>query len=876
MKLGRSVGGGYCDWRRGGWLAIGLVISCLLLLGCTRATPDSLLSGKTPDVMTFTTRAERMTDGVSAAAGAPPNTALSARFQLGGTVEWDLGHEAHVARAWLQADNDDQYAIVVSTDRKHWTTLWEAQVVPGPGLQARSSERLNAKARYVRLEPRGGDGSYAVSELVLSSSYEGAWPPQLDERSTGKPEDPFRPPLDPLLRISAVIAGLSLLAAQWLRERKSRAASSAPLYLIALGLALFMLFTALCYARLHRYNLVDDAYISLQYAKNWSSGHGLTFNPGERVEGYTNFLWVALVAPLWPLSGHDPAVMAHAAMWLSLALALLGLGLVVLVARRVFERPVPVVLALLLLAFDDAYLSYPVVFGLENQLLAVLVLTGLALAVYRPRHWELALGTSFALVGMTRPDGLLWAGTFFIVYGLPLVRGRAQGAESTSFRSLARVGLSFTVLFVGYFAWRYSYFGDALPNTFYLKVGATLGGLKRGLNYVWAYTQARACLPLVALGAVFFTRSAWARWVWVHSVLHAAYIVYVGGDFYVGHRFLMVLTPGLALLAGEVLEHGLASAPSISVERFAAAVALLACLGVRRGTLRNGPYSLDLFDTGLTADNNVKYMQWLKHVARPNSSMDVGDIGATGFFADVRVLDVFGVVDRAVAHRHIPTFGHGMAGHEKRMSREEQLAGKPTYIKWGYVDDSRPPPGYYVFNDFPLELHVEALWVREDAPRGEQLPGTAWHLTPSELSAWERSGSAFAVAPARGHAKGQGEVVGRQGHFIDSFTDADGDNATGSMLSPPFTLRGDCLRLLVGGGRDPERLRVSLLIGDQRVFSETGGNWDTLGRREWDIAALRGQTARIEIVDRAKGAWGHILVDEIEQRTLRPDPNAKL
>ena len=41
---------------------------------------------------------------------------------------------------------------------------------------------------------------------------------------------------------------------------------------------------------------IDDAYISYRYARNLVEGHGLVFNPGERVEGFTNLLWTLLVA----------------------------------------------------------------------------------------------------------------------------------------------------------------------------------------------------------------------------------------------------------------------------------------------------------------------------------------------------------------------------------------------------------------------------------------------------------------------------------------------------------------------------------------------------------------------------------------------------
>src|SRR5947207_15116687 len=42
--------------------------------------------------------------------------------------------------------------------------------------------------------------------------------------------------------------------------------------------------------------LDDDMMISMRYARNLVSGAGLVFNPGERVEGYTNFGWVLLMA----------------------------------------------------------------------------------------------------------------------------------------------------------------------------------------------------------------------------------------------------------------------------------------------------------------------------------------------------------------------------------------------------------------------------------------------------------------------------------------------------------------------------------------------------------------------------------------------------
>src|SRR5262245_60209180 len=67
--------------------------------------------------------------------------------------------------------------------------------------------------------------------------------------------------------------------------------------------------------------VIDDAFISLRYARNLATGHGLVYNAGERVEGYTNFLW-ALFLALPHLLHVDPiAVMKLTCLALALATA---------------------------------------------------------------------------------------------------------------------------------------------------------------------------------------------------------------------------------------------------------------------------------------------------------------------------------------------------------------------------------------------------------------------------------------------------------------------------------------------------------------------------------------------------------------------------
>src|SRR5438552_14268375 len=60
-----------------------------------------------------------------------------------------------------------------------------------------------------------------------------------------------------------------------------------------------LLAAPLLVAHLLVFNFVtDDAYISFVYARNFARHGQLVFNLGERVEGYTNFLWTVLLGML--------------------------------------------------------------------------------------------------------------------------------------------------------------------------------------------------------------------------------------------------------------------------------------------------------------------------------------------------------------------------------------------------------------------------------------------------------------------------------------------------------------------------------------------------------------------------------------------------
>ncbi len=139
---------------------------------------------------------------------------------------------------------------------------------------------------------------------------------------------------------------------------------------------------------------------------------------------------------------------------------------------------------------------------------------------------------------------------------------------------------------------------------------------------------------------------------------------------------------------------------------------------------------------------------------------------------------------------------------------------------------------------------------------------------------WTATGDAFGPGPAHGTLPGQMDVSGFLGHgLVNSFYQ--GDKTTGTLTSPEFTINRRYLTFLIGGGGFSNETCLNLLVDGQTVRTATGpntkpGGSEHLDATSWDINALAGQTARLRIVDRATGGWGHINVDQIVLTDRQP------
>lgn len=127
---------------------------------------------------------------------------------------------------------------------------------------------------------------------------------------------------------------------------------------------------------------------------------------------------------------------------------------------------------------------------------------------------------------------------------------------------------------------------------------------------------------------------------------------------------------------------------------------------------------------------------------------------------------------------------------------------------------------------------------------------------------WTASGEAFEGTEPSFPA-GDSPVSGFEGNkLVDSFGGR--DEAVGTLTSPEFTIEGNEISFLIGGGNQPNEMGLNLVVDGEVVRTETGNNSPTLEGKVWDVSDLRGKKAHLEIFDRSSNSdWGHILVDHI-------------
>ncbi len=443
------------------------------------------------------------------------------------------------------------------------------------------------------------------------------------------------------------------------------------------------------------YVLFDDAMISMRYAYNLAHGNGLVWNIGERVQGFTNPLWVFYMAALHLLP-LPPAKVSLAVQITGAAFLAANLFFV----RGIVEHLTSDLLAMLgAVAFTAFYAplnSYGLL-GMEVSALALIVTASIWIILRNgTERFSPWLYVLLAVSTLLRSD---MAVPYLVILGAMLLVQKQHRRQHLLW------GLGLLIVFLGgQFIASYLYYGDWLPNTYYLKVTGwpfslrILRGLYALLWFIYYTNWVLFFLPL----AIFFVRRDWKVTLPLAVVLgQIAYSVYVGGDAWEDHgganRYIVIAMPlffASLMIAVDALREkavlAIGARPLAQVGSRLVWLGLFAIALLNLNLLMGDWKSIERWDLARRpdyvagSDHNLGIALALAETTKPGASIAVVGAGTIPYLLpDDPVLDILGKTDPYIAHEGVRT----------PMSIEDIPDMRPGHMKWDYahtIGDLKP------------------------------------------------------------------------------------------------------------------------------------------------------------------------------------------
>ena len=415
--------------------------------------------------------------------------------------------------------------------------------------------------------------------------------------------------------------------------------------------------------------LADDSLISFRYTERLLDGQGLTWTDGQPVEGYSNLLWILLLAV--------PASLGVDLILASRILGMAGMMLTLAVIAWFFLRRcwagLPAVAYALLVAALSGSFGVWAVGGMEQPLQAVLLALGLMLAfrLYDDNaertHLALIVSIPLALLAITRPDGFLF--TITIALGLLVT----LGTKRETWGLIIRLALLPALFVAGQEIFRLTYYGVWLPNPAYVKITGSekhlmigLAYLRDGFLYNWPLTLA-ALLGVVALLTRRASLSAASRGrltiELISMVTWCAYIAFVGGDIFPARRHFLPVIILMALLSIDGL--GLIVD---AVKQVRWRIVLMIGMGVlvtaQHYTAVADPENKRAVEERWEWDGQVVGLMLRDGFGERDPLLACTAAGCLPYWSEMRCVDMLGLNDYHIARAHPADFGEGRPAHE--------------------------------------------------------------------------------------------------------------------------------------------------------------------------------------------------------------------
>lgn len=480
------------------------------------------------------------------------------------------------------------------------------------------------------------------------------------------------------------------------------------------------------------FSLFDDAMISMRYAWNFSHGFGFVWNPGERVEGYTNLLMTMIMSVFIRVFDNITAV---------LAVQITGLIIVLVCAWLVWKncdflgedlaesKKTNFKLFVLILVLTYYPLSYWSLMGMETGLVTLLLLLSIYLIQLYLQESQagylIALGGLQGLAYLSRPDAVIYSLPIFAFLFL------SEMQKKTKVRYWY-VGLLFMILIyflfiVGQEIFRVSFYHELLPNTYYLKLtGMSLADrLKNGLGFVTPYVFLHLFFLIIACWFVLIKPNLQRILLLILAILPLFYQIWVGGDPWAYWRIMTPGYPFLIILFSLGLFMIVEKLAALRTEEFASRLLVYSFVTVFlvsnftflpeivfvRKPHQTNDYEV-LINTSLVLDE----------ITTQDATVGLFWAGIIPYYSNRNAIDFLGKNDKYIAMLPPDLSGavawngmYSVPGHNKYDLNYSIKVLQPTYIQspiWQHQDITPWVSENYIL----VEYKGLNLWLKKDSP----------------------------------------------------------------------------------------------------------------------------------------------------------------
>lgn len=494
----------------------------------------------------------------------------------------------------------------------------------------------------------------------------------------------------------------------------------------------------------------DDPGILFRYALNFAEGRGLVYNPGERVEGYSDFGYVILMSIAYKVLGlaGRPEVLFLVSKFVGLICSILALWLTYLLATRFLRLERNWALfACFMLAVSAPFAIWSVG-ALETNCLALLLLASLFLYLnYLRLHagsssrsnvmrTSFLCGITLCVLTLMRADAFVYV--LIIAGHWSFSRLRLREICKADWPLLLLPTLAALI----YEVWRLWYYGYPLPNSYYAKVQPSVSlPLLQGAfqEYLEPYLHTLGGIGSVGglMALSVYKDKKHASWFLAFvCASYTGYVLVVGGDWMAGYRFLVPIVPIILLLMVSGARH-LIRALGIKFHNVTTEVVLclltaglIAAAQIYPGIemVREWKQSFVPWYAHPTfeARRLVPYgdmAAWVSEHAEDSALLATHQAGFIPLLTGLRAIDTFGVTDATLAHMWADPQG--------------VQKGRAGILHWLQEEPSSAPAQRYIVDRRPDLYVIYSRWNRNLTHTAQYLVGGEYVLLDSELYGYD-------------------------------------------------------------------------------------------------------------------------------------------